>query len=137
MAQCFCGCGRKIKFRMRPVNLRARQLRADVREIENLLQAGMRSPHGEAYVELGLMWCSLLAEAVHRGELSRVGFSDAFTNWDQEARRVVGAKPLGEALLASGMDREEFLAAVCNGELDPFAHGAVPPFPEPPDPLGE
>jgi hypothetical protein len=63
-ADCFCGCGRDVPFRWRPVNTRGRDLRATVTEIKKTPGRG-RSLADREYVKEVDRACDQLAEAVH------------------------------------------------------------------------
>src|SRR4051794_14183899 len=66
--QCFCGCGRKVRFGKRSVNKRGSIINGDLADVRMLLSQGMQSPNAEEFVHDGEVLCEALASAVHAGE---------------------------------------------------------------------
>ena len=64
MTECFCGCGREVGFRWRPVNTRGRQIQETVAEVRAAPGGGRRPPDRE-YIQEGNRACARLAASIH------------------------------------------------------------------------
>lgn len=62
--ECFCGCGRPVPFRWRPVSSRGEQLQETVKEIRKTPGRG-RSLADREYMKDAKRACEKLAEVVH------------------------------------------------------------------------
>jgi hypothetical protein len=65
VAECFCGCGRDVPFRWRPVNNRGREIEETIDEVRSS-PGGGRSLADREYVKEAKRACERLAEAVHQ-----------------------------------------------------------------------
>lgn len=121
MAQCFCGCDRKIRFGLRALSKRGTIIKGDVDTVEDLLARGMESPNAEAFVRDGRAYCATLAEAVHEGADPGPQAETETRAFMAFARNNFSDGALGGAVRRSGMKPDEAVAALVRGEFDPFA----------------
>lgn len=118
--QCFCGCGRKVRFGMRSVSKRGTIIGGDMQAAQTLLDLGMRSPNAEEFVQDAEVVLAALADAVHAGvdpgsELERQT-RDFMVYSRQFSQGAVGA-----AMRKTGLSSDEAANVLMQGELDPFA----------------
>lgn len=70
-AECFCGCGREIPFRWRPVNTRGKDLQESIAEVKASPGRGRKGIDHE-YIDEAERACRRLAEAIHtQGEADK------------------------------------------------------------------
>ena len=67
-ARCFCGCGEKVPFRLRIVTDLGRAVRQRRRDLQGLLDAGMKSSRGPQLVRVMIANENVLARSIHRKE---------------------------------------------------------------------
>ena len=67
-ARCFCGCGEKVPRRLRIVTDLGRAIRQRRRDLQSLLDAGMKSSKGPQLVRLMIANENVLARSIHRKE---------------------------------------------------------------------
>jgi hypothetical protein len=71
VAECFCGCGRTVAFRWRPVNSRGRQIQETIAEVRAAPGRGRRGEDRE-YIEEAKRACDRLADSIHaQGEADK------------------------------------------------------------------
>jgi hypothetical protein len=126
MAQCFCGCGRKVKFGARSINKRGKIIRADVRQIEMLLDGGMQSPNAEQFAHDGLALCGVLADAVHLGMDPGPEVESETRGFMAFSRENFGTAAFGRQIRQRGLSSDQAVAEVAAGEWDPFADVEMP-----------
>ena len=125
MAQCFCGCGRKVSFGRRSVNKRGSIINGDLAQVRMMLDRGMVSPSAQAFVHDGEILCGALADALHEG-VDPGPEVEAETRGFMRFGRSFGNAALGNAIRRSGMSSDQALAAIMSGEWDPFADVEIP-----------
>jgi hypothetical protein len=91
-AECFCGCGRKVSFRWRPVNSRGREIRESIAEVKSSPGRG-RKGEGREYIVEANRACDRIAEAIH-GEAEADKDLEAETRALLKAHKERKAKPL-------------------------------------------
>jgi hypothetical protein len=126
MAQCFCGCGRKVSFRRRPINKRGAIINGDLAKVRALLAHGLESPNAEIYVHDGELLCSALAEAVHANLDPGPELEHETRGFMRFGQAEFGDGALGRAVRRAGLSADEALAAMARGERDPFADIEIP-----------
>ena len=114
MARCFCCCGRKVKFKLRPMNTSGRRAQtstellsavSDRVEVEAIETVGVT-----ALAREGAAWCEDLAEITHgKADPRDFGLSE-LRDWQQRAWRM-------ECLLTGRLHKvatqEERIAEAC------------------------
>lgn len=121
MAKCFCGCGRGVKLKMRPVNKRGKMIAGDIAVIQDLLDRGVESPNADIFVADGQLFCDQLADAVHDSVDPGDDLEYGSRQFMAFARNHFSAGALGRAVSKSGMSDTDAVAALRNGTWDPFA----------------
>jgi hypothetical protein len=125
MARGFCGCGRKVRFSMRPLNTRGKQVRARMRDVETVLGGGLRSPKGEHFVADGQTICELLAASVHANVDPGDDVERTIRGWQKIGRDYFSAAALGQSLKNAGLSPEEGVAAMRRREFAPYAEAPM------------
>lgn len=89
--RCSCGCQRKVGFRDRGANARARTARGLVAEMEALAFEADEDEYRRAFLFEGVSWRNQYTRVVH-GELTReqTRDDDAWSSWRNGARIAVG-----------------------------------------------
>jgi hypothetical protein len=129
---CFCGCGRNVAFALRSTNKRGERLRADVRRVEQLLEAGLASPNALIFVEQANEWCELFSSAVHvsiKPDTEGPGLSQVYLGWLAHVRPFVGqvgVSFLGQQVRDAGLSTDEALSRISTGEWDPYEDVMMP-----------
>jgi len=67
-ARCFCGCGEKVPWRLQVVTDLGEAIRQRRLDLENLLDAGLRSPRAEQLIRVMTASEGTLARSIHRHE---------------------------------------------------------------------
>jgi hypothetical protein len=67
-ARCFCGCGEKVPWRLQVVTHLGQAIRQRRLDLENLLDAGLRSPRAEQLIRVMAANERVLARSIHRNE---------------------------------------------------------------------
>jgi hypothetical protein len=115
---CFCGCGRKVPFGVRPVNTRGRQVRARLARMGPVRpEATDRDGDVEtrAWFAEGELIADEIAEIVHGDRDRREVDEKAVREWQAIGREAE------LAVIASGLSEEETARAIARGEIKPFA----------------
>lgn len=86
-----------------------------------LQESGMESPNAEAFVADGREVMEQIALALHEGEDPGPNVEAASRDFLERTREGFTHAALGRAIRASGVPEDQALAAITNGELDPFA----------------
>ncbi len=124
--ECFCGCGRKVRLRMRPINKRGSTIGSDVANVRMMLRHGMQSPSAEAYVRDGELLCQALADAVHAGVDPGAELERETSGFMRFGNANFSDAAIGASIARSRMSVDDALAATRSGEWDPFADVEVP-----------
>ena len=97
-ARCFCGCGEKVPRRLRIVTDLGEAIRQRRRDLQSLLDAGMRSSQGPRLLRLMIAGENLLARSIHRRKpvTARIGgaTSDVLVIYEL----LFGAEALGRVM---------------------------------------
>lgn len=127
-AVCFCGCDRKVPFRVRVFNLRGRLVVERIGKVEQRLGRDIEAPAIQEWYATGDGFAAGLALIVHEERNASSVDPAEITAWqkigqkvereyDQAARRDM--QRIKRRTEETGMTAEEYLAAVGRGELDP------------------
>ena len=130
--QCFCGCGKKVRLKMRSTNKRGKRLLDDAARIQNLLDQGLASPNASTFVEQASHWCQAFAAAVHddtRPDEAEPGVSNTYLGWLREVTPFVGNAGvvyLGKRAREAGLQPDVAMALILAGDWDPYAGVRIP-----------
>jgi hypothetical protein len=67
-ARCFCGCGEKVPWRLQVVADLGEAIRQRRLDLENLLDAGLRSPRADQLIRVMTANERVLSRSIHRNE---------------------------------------------------------------------
>lgn len=132
--QCFCGCGRKVTFGLRPINKRGMRLRRDAHRVEHFIAIGLVSPNANLFLEQADEWCDVFSESVHLGikpDEERPGLTEAYLNWLRHVPKAfISTAGFGKQVRDAGLSTDEAVGLIQRGEWDPYA-GFQMPVPNP------
>jgi len=98
----------------------------DLASVRELFGHGMQSPAGDMFVHDGEVLCGVLAEAVHAGVDPGPKVEDESRGFMAFARTNFSDGAFGLAVRRSGMSVDEAVAALSQGQWDPFADVEIP-----------
>jgi hypothetical protein len=119
---CFCGCGRIVPLfprALRQLNKEGSRIETDVGRVQALLDEGLVSPNGEAFVIDGQRLNEALAAAVHSERDPGTDLAERAGEF-AERRRWIDSR-IGDAVGSRGVDPRISRAEMQRGEFDPFA----------------
>src|SRR3954451_17201595 len=113
MAKCFCGCGTKVGFAMRPVNTRGKHIVKDLTKVQQLLDGVRYSPTLEEYIDDGRTLAVAVAACVHDGGPPSDELERATAGW-RAAGRYYTTGGLGRVVRQQGIGNDEAAALLAS-----------------------
>ena len=132
--ECFCGCGREVRVRLRSVNRYGKLINREGAITKALLARGMQSPNAERFLREAQAHCQTCADAVHADEKPPRPVALALERYTRFATVRFSESALRSAVKRKGIGPQEAMAEIEAGRWDPFPDITFPTPEQKPEP---